>query len=240
MCIAILNSNNTPLSKKTLSNSWDNNNQGAGMLYNINNKLQVFKTFDKESFINEYFKIRKIINTPILLHFRISTSGQHNFENLHPFLITQNIGFIHNGIIDNGSINYSDTYLFNELLKNIQNIENLIFNKEFQLLISGYIGYSKLIFLNSNNDTLIINEHLGHYDNMGNWFSNDSYLQINDFKYYGNKKVFNNDVYYNENDFEHLDNDNWCGVCDGCLEQAEVHYSEQWESVLCKDCELVY
>lgn len=243
MCIAILNTISV-LDKETLNNSWDNNNQGAGMLYNYKGKLKTFKTFEKDELIKEYYKVREKINSPIILHFRISTSGQHNFDNLHPFLITKNIGFVHNGIIDNGSVKYSDTYLFNELLKGIPNIEKMVFNESFQTLISGYIGYSKLIFLNSDNETLIINDDLGHYDKFGNWFSNDSYCQVNNFKYYGNKKVFNDDDMFTHDLKEKTltdDFNTWIGDCECCGEvDKKVSYSTQWQSIICENCELVY
>jgi hypothetical protein len=59
--------------------------------------------------------------------------------------------------------------------------------------ISEYIGYSKLLFLDSDDKYTIINEELGKWTD-GNWYSNDSYKQYNDFKYYGNEKVYNTSI----------------------------------------------
>ena len=59
-----------------------------------------------------------------------------------------------------------------------------------KFFISEYIGYSKLIFLDSKDKYTIINEELGKWSS-GNWYSNDSYKQYNDYKYYGNAKVYN-------------------------------------------------
>jgi hypothetical protein len=56
--------------------------------------------------------------------------------------------------------------------------------------ISEYIGYSKLIFLDVDDKYTIINEEMGKWTD-GNWYSNDSYKQYNDYKYYGNTKVSN-------------------------------------------------
>jgi hypothetical protein len=54
--------------------------------------------------------------------------------------------------------------------------------------ISEYIGYSKLLFLDADDKYTIINEELGKWAD-GNWYSNDSYKQYNDYSYYGNVKV---------------------------------------------------
>jgi len=186
MCIAILNSTTT-LSKEHLENSWDNNNQGAGLLYNINGKLTVFKTYDKKQFINEYYKIRAAIKGKIVLHFRIATSGFEKYTNLHPFLVNQDLGFVHNGIISGlGNQQHSDTYHFNEMLKGFKH--DFINCDMTKLFIADYIGSSKLVFLDSNDNATIINEDKGHWDG-DNWFSNDSYKSYSEYLYYGNQKV---------------------------------------------------
>ncbi len=44
MCIAILNTKQTTLKKQLLRNCWENNGDGAGILYiNNDNKLEFFK-----------------------------------------------------------------------------------------------------------------------------------------------------------------------------------------------------
>lgn len=190
MCIAILNKK-TVLSIETLRNSWDNNNQGGGLLYVQNNALTSFKTFDHSEFIQKYYEVRDNINTPIVLHFRIATSGKskENTDNLHPFFVNKNLAFVHNGVISGlGNKKHSDTNEFNtKILKKLP--VNFLQNSGTVELIKDRIGYSKLIFLDNKNRYTIINEQLGHYDKFGNWFSNDSYQSWNDFEYFGNKKV---------------------------------------------------
>jgi hypothetical protein len=59
MCIAILNTKKAGrLPKSQIKNSWDNNDMGAGLLWNQNNKLNVFKTYEYDEFINKYNKLR--------------------------------------------------------------------------------------------------------------------------------------------------------------------------------------
>jgi len=193
MCIAILNSRTT-LSDNTIKNSWENNDQGAGLLYNHKGKLTTFKTYNYKDFLRKYKELRKDNSVKkIVLHFRIATSGHEPYTNLHPFMINEKIGFVHNGIISGlGNQQYSDTYQFNEMLKKLpSNFLNCSTTKE---LIKEYISGSKLLFLDHNDKHTIINEHFGHWDKDENWYSNNSYQQNLDFFYFGNQKVSKTNV----------------------------------------------
>lgn len=191
MCIAILNTKKAGrLPKSHIKNSWDNNDMGAGILWNESNKLQVFKTYEYDEYIDKYNELRDNAEVGnIVLHFRIATSGYKGEHNLHPFLINEKLGFVHNGVISGlGNKQFSDTYEFNDMLKKFKH--NFLGCDMSKYFISEYIGYSKLLFLDVDDKYTIINEELGKWTD-GNWYSNDSYKQYNDFKYYGNKKVYN-------------------------------------------------
>lgn len=187
MCIAIANLKNT-LSKKHLKNSWENNDDGAGLLWVEKGKLKTFKELNCfDVFYHKYLEIRGKIKTPIILHFRIGTHGKKNVDNLHPFLCSEHVGFVHNGIISGwGNELISDTNEYNltilsKLPKGFERNEATLF------LIQESIGYSKLIFLNTENEISIVGEEKGHWVN-DNWFSNDSYKEVNTYVYYGNIK----------------------------------------------------
>jgi len=189
MCIAILNTKKAGrLPKKQIQNSWDNNDMGAGLLWNKGNKLSVFKSYDYDDYIEKYNELRddKSIGN-IVLHFRIATSGYNGEHNLHPFLTNDNLGFVHNGVIKGlGNKSFSDTYEFNDMLKKFgHDFLNCDMTKYF---ISEYIGYSKLVFLDNKDKYTIINEELGKWSS-GNWYSNDSYKEYKPYVYYGNQKV---------------------------------------------------
>ena len=189
MCIAILNTKKAgQLPKSQIQNSWDNNNMGAGLLWADKKGLQVFKSYDYDTFLEKYIEIRKNEDVGnIVLHFRIATSGYNGEHNLHPFLINDKLGFVHNGVISGlGSKEFSDTYEFNDMLKRFKH--DFIKCDMSRYFISNYIGHSKLLFLDSNDKYYIINEHLGHWKD-DNWYSNDSYKSYNNYVYYGNKKV---------------------------------------------------
>lgn len=194
MCIAILNTKKAGrLPKNQIKNSWDNNDMGSGLLWTKDNKLNVFKTYEYDEYIEKYNELRddKSIGN-IVLHFRIATSGYNGEQNLHPFLVNNDLGFVHNGVIKGlGNKSFSDTYQFNDMLKKFSH--NFVACDMTKYFISEYIGYSKLIFLDSKDRYTIINEDLGKWSS-GNWYSNDSYKQYNDFHYYGNKKVSKTDT----------------------------------------------
>lgn len=185
MCIAILNNSDT-LTRETLNNSWNNNPEGAGLLWASAGRVHTFKTYKRKELIKRYYKLRAEINTPIVLHFRIATSGHERYTNLHPFEVNAALGFVHNGILTGlGDKTHSDTYQFNEKLKTLP--ADFIECETMRELIGKYITTSKLIFLTGDNRAHIINEHLGTWDG-SNWFSNDSHKYDLDFYYFGNEK----------------------------------------------------
>lgn len=189
MCIAILNTKKAgQLPKSQIENSWNNNDMGAGLLWVNKKGLNVFKSYDYDSFYEKYVEIRKDNSVGnVVLHFRIATSGYGGEHNLHPFLVNDDLGFVHNGVISGlGNKEFSDTYEFNDMLKRFKH--DFVSCQMSRYFIAKYIGYSKLIFLDSKDKFTIINEQLGHWKD-DNWYSNDSYKSYNDFVYYGNTKV---------------------------------------------------
>ena len=239
MCIAILNTTNT-LTKETLQQCWKSNPDGAGMIYTNNGQIKVFKemtNFDK--FYKEYSKQRKANKgSNFVLHFRIATSGKIDKTNCHPFAVNKNLAFVHNGIISIDPINnnVSDTYTFNELiLKKLPN--TFLNNHAITDLIEGYIGYSKLIFLNSDNEASILNEDLGHWDEFNNWYSNNSY-QCN----YAKPKIAKSPVYNNysiDTDYYNKAYQNDTEICANC-DYHIATYSTQFSQYLCYDCKKIF
>lgn len=198
MCIAILNTKAVTLKKDLLNNCWQNNGDGAGMLYMLDGKMQVFKEMKSfDNFYQEYLRVRKQVSKQnIVLHFRISTHGKVNETNCHPFLVHDELGFVHNGMIYEvpRHNDYSDTHQFNELI-----LKKMIYGFEYDEhilnMIESYIGSgSKLIFLNSDDDYAIVNEKAGHW-NMNCWFSNSSYKQVNNWVDYGGTKKYKGSSY---------------------------------------------
>jgi predicted glutamine amidotransferase len=87
---------------------WDNNDDGAGMLY-IQDGVLVAEKFPNEghqsadNFAKFYERYNAVKSSesgdlPMLVHFRIATHGATP-EYLHPFFVSDTLGLIHNGII---------------------------------------------------------------------------------------------------------------------------------------------
>ncbi len=202
MCIAILNTPNVTFPKSVIRTCWENNGDGAGLIWtNTKHKtLHTFKELDSvEAYYAKYIEVRrKHPKSKVVLHFRISTSGGVNLHNTHPFSVNKNLAFVHNGVISelNGiDANRSDTNLFN--LRVLQNLPaGFERNEAIASLIAKYIGHSKLIFLNALNEHTIINPSLGKTDPTytGCWFSNSTY-KPSAYYDYGGKQIAKGSTY---------------------------------------------
>lgn len=176
MCIAIWKDQDKIITKATLSQCFNSNPDGAGFMYHEGDKLHIQKGFfEFDKFYKEY---KKHELKQCVIHFRIKTHGSISVDNCHPFSITENLGFVHNGIISGyGEADVSDTRDFNhKILQELVNKwgEESLFEPSIQTLIEAKIGYSKLIFLDNLGNAEIFNENKGIWDD-DVWYSNSSY-----------------------------------------------------------------
>ena len=142
MCIAIVKPIGAEIpSKKILRDCWDNNPDGAGLMYNDGQGVVIHKGFTKFKGFYKYLqKLNEqvdLTDKDLVLHFRIATSGGVNRECTHPFPVTNDIaemkkldnvckyGFAHNGIIQGyGSKDFSDTMEYiSTVISKIKGIE---------------------------------------------------------------------------------------------------------------------
>ena len=177
MCIAIMKPEGKVIPEDTLLECWNNNPDGAGFMYAEDGKLHIHKGFMGWSGFWKAWK--KHQDKKSVIHFRIRTHGKTDAENTHPFQVGDNLAFVHNGTIGNVSIDnkdFSDTYHFNtKLMKKLYKADSrFIFKEHFQELVSAYIGWSKLIFLDAKGNHVIVNEDKGKWDE-DIWYSNTSY-----------------------------------------------------------------
>lgn len=177
MCLAICSPENTTIPFEALQQGFKINDDGAGFAYAKDDKLNIVKGFTTfEDFWGEYQKYQELAT---IVHFRITTHGETNEENMHPFSVGKNLCMIHNGIInavDRPDKTKSDTYWFNQkiLVPVYKRDSRFIFKDHFKELIKEYIGWSKLVFLNNKGHHTIVNEDKGVWDD-GIWYSNTSY-----------------------------------------------------------------
>ena len=176
MCIIVIKKKGIEIpSWDILKNCFYNNEDGAGFMYNKNGVVYIKKGFMKWGDFKDALQDtidelgRNAINTGMVFHFRITTQGDTNPMNCHPFPIScknndlqqtyiqTNLGISHNGIIDLTTEHYyigmpysskdaglSDTQLFiRDYLYNIYKISNEFYkSQEAMDLIKLYARYS--------------------------------------------------------------------------------------------------
>jgi len=183
MCILIMRTAGQVITKKRLKACWVNNPDGGGVSW-VNTdhlgrkKLITYKSMDFNKF---YKKIRRAerLNpeSNMIIHTRIGTSGELSTHNCHPFQVSKGLVMAHNGVISaarrdpNGKDN--DTRMFiKDTVKELPS--NFMDNTAICDMMGSYIGFSKLIFFNVDNEFMIINEDKGEWID-GVWYSNSSY-----------------------------------------------------------------
>lgn len=245
MCIAILNTTGI-IKKSVLKTCWTNNPDGAGLAYVEKGKIQIIKEMKDFNFFYKQYNAARQKNSKanFLIHFRIATHGKVNSTNCHPFLVNENLCFIHNGIISGTGLkdcpDFSDTYLFNQVILN-KLPANFIENEAILNLLADYIGYSKLIFLDSADNWQIVNESLGHWKGE-NWFSNSSYLP---YKAPEKKSNFSNfydvDHFYSKKSLFDDELSNFkkypeTSLCECCDEVGKLKYVAEFNIDMCEKC----
>jgi predicted glutamine amidotransferase len=178
MCIIALKPENTFITDKTIEQMWENNSDGAGFMYADRGNVVIVKgLMSLTAFMNEY---RKVQRRKLVMHFRIRTHGPVSPRLTHPFWITKGgLAMVHNGIISSYSnatlAGESDTSMYARALsKRYENpLDSICDPLEYERIVKE-IGYSKLVFMNGDGETQIVNEKMGHWHN-GCWFSNYGY-----------------------------------------------------------------
>lgn len=200
MCIAIVKPKGANISDEYLENSFDNNNDGAGIAYSSNNKLYIIKgIFSKKQFVDAVRKAEKLADGAMLIHCRIGTSGLKDKNNCHPHIISEKAVMIHNGILDIDvpkKSKESDTVIF--VKKFLQDLpKDFMSNKGIINLIGECIGtHNKFCFLNEKGEYAIANEKQGIWDE-GVWYSNGTYTYTYSYDYgygYGFNTISNKEI----------------------------------------------
>ena len=192
MCLLIVQNKNARVTESQFEETWKRNNDGVGYAFVKNGEIKIKKFMKLKPFkkaINSDVK-RYGSESAFLIHFRYTTHGLPNLENCHPFRIDENSVFGHNGCITSvdNDLKLSDTRVFNNtILRDLPS--NWYESKSIKMLVSDFIGSSKLAFLNSDGSYVIINEHKfgGHWNKLRSiWFSNDNYKKREPIVYHRN------------------------------------------------------
>ena len=230
MCLLINQRNNKPIKKEYLQTAYTCNNDGAGFSYARNGKLII----NKYRNFNKFYKAYKTAvhsygnESDFIIHFRLATNGvEKGVFNVHPFKISDKLVFAHNGVLDvKNHTKKSDTQVFNNfILKELP--DNFLKSKAHIILLEGFIGSDKLVFLDNKGSSTIINEGRGHWNESNNtWYSNRSYKPRE--IYYNNNYAhfpYNNYKPHTNGINNYLDKLNTCKFCSEvkCTKQIKYH-----------------
>lgn len=184
MCIAVYIPKNKNVTDEIIKNCYENNPDGAGIMYQKDGKTFIEKGFfTVEQLIEAFRKVPTNLNRAI--HCRIATSGKISAECCHPFPITKDMkamgkakqvadsAVIHNGVISFCSPNegikapFSDTMLFTK--EYLYPFGELIMGQAFKKLFEES-NSSKLLIFKGNRVALIgkwVEEDGIYYSNTG-------------------------------------------------------------------------
>lgn len=219
MCVIVSKEKNVKLpSKKILKTCFDNNPDGAGLMYVKDNKVVIDKgymTFN--SFYKRIKQLKKEFNSDltdkaIVFHFRIGTSGGNIKENTHPFPISSDIkdlkalhintdiAVAHNGIISGYVYDtLSDTQNFiKDFLEPLKELnKNFYKNDKILNIIDKELG-GKLTILDTKENIT----YIGSFETEnGVKYSNSTY-KTSRYSYSSSKFTTYNYPSYNKYDYD--------------------------------------
>ena len=192
MCvIAVKPANIAMIDNQTIENCWYNNDDGAGFMYPAHGGVKIKKGYMTLKALKKALKaLNKEIDTiatPIVLHFRIGTSGGNVAANTHPFPVSESLAALqktqlttplavaHNGVIDirPRKKDISDTmeYILSQLAPLYQLKKDFYRHEAGKQLIYNAIQ-SKMAFMDAAGRISLV----GKFEKDGEYyFSNSSY-----------------------------------------------------------------
>lgn len=180
MCVIINKPREIRLSREIMRQCWRSNPHGAGFMYVESGNLVINKGYMTfESFYRAYKEIDW--KKHMVFHFRLASYGSIIPEQTHPMLINEKLAFVHNGHMLNQFIKQatlatdkskSDTMIFNEeILQKLP--QDFLSQPAIVELINGYIDNSIMLFLDNEDNVIILGSLEGTITRDGCWFSNN-------------------------------------------------------------------
>lgn len=194
MCIIVSKEKGVNLpSKEILKRCFDYNNDGAGLMFVDKGRVNIVKGFMTFKGFYEYLtKLDKVYNLKekaLVMHFRISTAGNVDSGNCHPYpvsfkkgdlrstCIQTHLGMAHNGIINmysrgDGDLNDTQTFIQKVVMPLYTLNKEFYKNESIMNMLDDFAG-SKLCFLDSNENIYYVGKFI---EDDGVMYSNTSYM----------------------------------------------------------------
>lgn len=164
--------------KRMLSDIYTSNSDGIGFMYGTKDGLKVIKHLPK-SLADAEACIKRMPNDDrdIAIHFRMTTHGDTDLTNCHPYdVVPGYIAMMHNGILHTGNAadkSKSDTWHFikDYLASPIAEHPDMVYNDSFLTMVADFIDNNRFVFMNGEGRMSHVNFDQG-IEHDGMWFSN--------------------------------------------------------------------
>lgn len=177
MCLLVHQPKGVTFDQNFLADVYSSNKDGLGIMFAENGTLRVFKTLPKNAEEFGDFYRAHAEGRECIWHARMQTHGDIDFENCHPYRVTDRVYLAHNGVLSSGNTNdtsKSDTWHFirNVIAPAVEHDESIILDSDWQKFIGEMIGSSnKFGLMTAEGDAVTINRAAGIEFN-GAWLSN--------------------------------------------------------------------
>lgn len=177
MCLLVQQTTQSKFTDEFLADVFTKNQDGLGIMYADNDKMHIFKCLPATAseFIDFYRKHADGKNC--VWHARMQTHGDIDFDNCHPYKVTEDVWLAHNGILSTGNEadrKKSDTWHFikNFIRPALLGNPELLTDVEWQKFVGDVIGRSnKFALVRNDGAVVVINAAAGvNYENA--WLSN--------------------------------------------------------------------
>lgn len=177
MCLMIQHSKTTVLSEDLIHDIYRKNSDGFGVMWGDGEKVHVLKLLGTAKEITDLYN-EHILGKDCVIHFRMMTHGDIDYDNCHPYMITENLWMAHNGILSTGNdadVSKSDTWHYiRDFLRPLiaKYGEEILFDPIMQQYIEEHIGSgNKFGIVHKDGRVAILNRKSG-VEHMDAWFSN--------------------------------------------------------------------
>lgn len=175
MCLIIVQPAGHTLPRARLVEIFARNDDGFGIMRAVGGVLHTWRTVgDVNEMLALYYA--HAAGRACVLHWRMATHGNVDVHNAHPFTLTRDVAFVHNGVLDIGTPTrgMSDTWHFAKhvLAPMARDNADALFTSDVRHVLEGIIGTSnKLVIAHADGRVAIVN-HAAGVEHQGCWYSN--------------------------------------------------------------------